>query len=68
MEAITPEIEALGGGGGSQWGTGGMATKLSAAKRALSHGIDMVIANSDKLDALYDIVGGKDVGTRFVSQ
>ena len=67
VEAITSEIEALGGGGGSQWGTGGMATKLSAAKRALEHGIDMVIANSDKLDALYDMVEGKDVGTRFVA-
>lgn len=67
VEAITPEIEALGGGGGSQWGTGGMATKLTAAKRSMSHGIDMVIANSDKLDALYDIVEGKSVGTRFVA-
>lgn len=66
VEAITPEIEALGGSGGS-WGTGGMATKLSAAKRALGRGIDMVIANSDKLDSLYDIVEGKEVGTRFVA-
>lgn len=65
VESITPEIEALGGGGGTQWGTGGMATKLTAAKRAMSHGIGMVIANSDKLDALYAIVEGKDVGTRF---
>ena len=48
-------------------GTGGMATKLTAAKRAMAHGIDMVIANSDKLDTLYDIVEGKDVGTRFVA-
>lgn len=65
VETITPEIEALGGGGGSQWGTGGMATKLTAAKRAMSHGIDMVIANSGDLNALYDIVEGKEVGTRF---
>lgn len=65
VEHITPEIEALGGGGGTQWGTGGMATKLTAARLAMSHGIGMVIANSDKLDALYDIVEGKDVGTRF---
>ena len=65
VDAITPEIEALGGGGGTQWGTGGMATKLTAAKRSMAHGIDMVIANSDDLNALYDIVEGKDVGTRF---
>ena len=67
VEDISPEIEALGGGGGTQWGTGGMATKLTAARRAMAHGIDMVITNSDKLDALYDIVEGKDVGTRFVA-
>ena len=67
VESITPEIEALGGGGGSQWGTGGMATKLTAAKRAMGFGIDMVIANSDNLNALYDIVEGRDVGTRFVA-
>lgn len=68
VEAITPEIEALGGGGGTQWGTGGMATKLTAAKRSMSHGIDMVIANAARLDALYDIVEGKDAGTRFVAE
>ena len=67
VDAITPEIEALGGGGGTQWGTGGMATKLTAAKRSMAHGIDMVIANSNDLNALYDIVEGKDVGTRFVA-
>ena len=65
VEAITPEIEALAGEGGTQWGTGGMHTKLTAARRAMSHGIDMVIANSEHPDDLYDIVEGKDVGTRF---
>ncbi len=68
VEAITPEIEALAGGGGTQWGTGGMYTKLTAAKRSMAHGIDMVIANSNKLDALYDIVEGGDVGTRFAAK
>ncbi len=68
VEAITPEIEALAGGGGTRWGTGGMYTKLTAARRAMSHGIDMVIANSEDLDALYDIVEGKDVGTRFTAK
>ena len=68
VTAITPEIEALAGGGGTKWGTGGMATKLSAARYAMEKGIDMVIANSDKLDALYDIVEGKPAGTRFVAK
>ena len=45
-----------------------MATKLTAAKRSMAHGIDMIIANSNDLNALYDIVEGKDVGTRFVGE
>ncbi len=67
VSAITPEIEALGGGGGTQWGTGGMSTKLTAARYTMARGIDMVIANSERLDALYDIIAGKDIGTRFTS-
>ena len=65
VAAITPEIEALAGGGGTQWGTGGMYTKLTAARHAMAHGTDMVIANSERMDCLYDIIEGKDVGTRF---
>ena len=56
----------LGGDGAGTWrGTGGMATKLHAARLALDAGIDMVIANGSRMEALYDIVDGKDVGTRF---
>jgi len=67
VSAITPEIEALAGGGGTKWGTGGMVTKLSAARYAMAKGIDMVIANSNNLDALYGIVDGRLAGTRFVA-
>ena len=45
---VTPEIEALAGGRGSSLGTGGMATKLHAAKLATAAGTDMVIANGAK--------------------
>jgi glutamate 5-kinase len=62
---ITPEIEALGGGKGSSLGTGGMATKLNAAKLCLSKGTEMVIANGANPSVLYDIVDGKKIGTRF---
>ena len=62
---ITPEIEALGGGKGSSLGTGGMATKLNAAKLCLSKGTEMVIANGANPSVLYDIVEGKKIGTRF---
>lgn len=65
IESITPEIEALAGGSGSTVGTGGMVTKLSAAKIATSSGCDMIIANGQDPHILYDIVEGKSVGTRF---
>ncbi len=46
-------------------GTGGMVTKLEAAKIANSAGISMLIANGNNIDALYDIIDGKEVGTLF---
>ena len=65
---ITPEIEASVGGAGSKLGTGGMETKLSAAKMVTAAGIDMVIANGEDPDVLYDIVAGGKVGTRFLAE
>ena len=65
---ITPEIEAMIGGAGSALGTGGMATKIKAAKIATKSGTDMVIANGNDPLVLYDIVDGKDVGTRFLAE
>ena len=65
VAAITPALEAAAGGAGTWRGTGGMATKLHAARLALEAGIDMVIANGARMEALYDIVEGRDVGTRF---
>ena len=65
IEEMTPAVMALGGGAGSSQGTGGMATKLSAAKRCMEQGIDMVITNGACPARLYDIVEGKPVGTRF---
>ncbi len=66
VEAITPGIEALAGGNGSSLGTGGMVTKLRAARIAGEAGIDMVIANGARPELLYDIIDGKQVGTRFI--
>ena len=62
---ITPELMALGGGSGSGLGTGGMATKLTAGRIAMEAGCDMVIANGEHPRILYDVLEGKDVGTRF---
>lgn len=67
VEEVTPEIEALAGGVGSSLGTGGMATKLRAAKMVIAQGCDMVITNGEHPERLYDIAEGKDVGTRFVA-
>lgn len=65
VHALTPEIIALAGGEGSSLGTGGMATKLKAASMVNAAGIDMIIANGAKPELLYDIIEGKQVGTRF---
>ena len=68
VRSITPEIMALAGGAGSALGTGGMATKLSAAKIIMDAGGDMVIANGKDPRILYDIIGGKITGTRFIGK
>ena len=68
VKAITPEIEMLAGGAGSALGTGGMLTKVTAAKRATEAGVDMIITNGAHAEVLYDIVEGKPVGTRFVGR
>lgn len=65
---ITPEIESLGGKSGTNLGTGGMVTKLSAAKKCVARGTDVVIANGSSPAVLYDITEGKKVGTRFISK
>ena len=66
VDSISEEILSLAGGSGSNLGTGGMATKLSAAATCTSEGIDMVITNGAKPSVLYDIVEGKPIGTRFL--
>lgn len=68
VEDITPEIDRLAGGAGSALGTGGMATKISAARRATAAGVDLIIANGSRAEVLYDIMDGKAVGTRFVGK
>ena len=68
VEEVTPAIEALAGGKGSELATGGMATKLRAAKMVAAVGCDMIITNGDKPECLYDIAEGKPVGTRFLGK
>jgi glutamate 5-kinase len=68
VETLTPEILALAGGSGTSLGTGGMATKLRAASIAGEAGIDMVIANGEHPELLYELPEGKPVGTRFIGK
>ena len=68
VDNITPELEAMAGGSVSGVGTGGMATKISAAKICMAAGCDMVIANGSAYENLYELVKGKGAGTRFMGK
>lgn len=62
---LDENIMSLGGGAGTARGTGGMMTKLCAAKIASDAGCDMIIMHGDRPDELYNITDGNPVGTRF---
>ena len=66
VSVITPEIEANSTTRGSNMSSGGMATKLGAARIAMANGIPMIIASSDEPDVLRRIADGEDLGTCFV--
>ena len=68
VRELTDVILAAGGGRGSALGTGGMATKLSAARICMDAGLDMLIVNGSRPEILYDAVEGEAVGTRFVGR
>ena len=68
VDKIDESIESLAGGKGTTLGTGGMVTKLAAAKICMACGCDMIITNGATPTSLYEIVDGKDIGTRFVGK
>ena len=68
VREITPEIENLAGGAGTEGGTGGMVTKLAAAKIAMSAGVTMVIARGDRFGVMREVLEGKSVGTGFIAK
>jgi glutamate 5-kinase len=65
VESITPEIENMAGGAGTSLGTGGMATKIKAARIATASGTAMVIARGDEENIITEILIGKEKGTWF---
>ena len=68
VHKIDEEIMALAGVSSTNLGTGGMVTKLRAAEICLNCGCDMVIANGQNPNLLYDILDGKQVGTKFTEK
>lgn len=64
---IGEDIYKIAGGSASTLGTGGMATKVKAAELLNSRGIDMVIAQGEDPEIIFDILDGKQVGTMFVA-
>nr|WP_297171296.1 glutamate 5-kinase [uncultured Agathobaculum sp.] len=68
VSRIDAKIRRMAGGTGSSHGTGGMATKITAAELCMDAGIPMLVANGNREDVLYDIVAGKNVGTLFARE
>ena len=62
---VTPEIEAMCGGAGTMRGTGGMLTKMAAARMAMNSGIVMVIASGSQDGVVQSVLTGKPIGTLF---
>lgn len=65
ISEITPQVERMAGGAGSSMGTGGMATKIEAAKIATASGVTMVIASGSERGVIRSIIEGEEVGTVF---
>ncbi len=65
VDHVDAHFEQMGKGSASDVGTGGMSTKLKAARLATSAGADMVIANGKDMGIIHQIVDGEPLGTLF---
>jgi glutamate 5-kinase len=65
VEELTDELLAAAGGAGSLVGSGGMATKIEAARALMDAGIPLVVCDGRRPDVVVDAVAGKPVGTLF---
>ncbi|MCM1426813.1 MAG: glutamate 5-kinase [Eubacterium sp.] len=69
VEELTDELMQMGKAStGSDAGTGGMNTKLQAARIAHNTGVDMVIANSKDIKVIHRILDGQNIGTLFLAK
>jgi glutamate 5-kinase len=66
VDRINPEIERLAADTTSKAGTGGMATKIDAAKLATASGATVVIADGREPDVILRLASGEAIGTRFL--
>jgi glutamate 5-kinase len=65
VDELTDDVLAAAGGSGSEHGTGGMATKLDAARILMKAGIPMVVCDGRRPDVMLDAFAGQPVGTYF---
>jgi glutamate 5-kinase len=65
VEEITPEVVGGASRGRSTLGSGGMASKIEAARMATMSGVGVVVASGERPGVLIDIVNGAEVGTYF---
>lgn len=68
VERVDDRIRDVAGGAGSVFGTGGMRTKICAVEIAARAGVDTVVMNGKRPEALYDLFEGKQVGTLFLAE
>jgi len=65
VDAITPEIESAASGAGTRFGSGGMITKLEAAKKAARSGAATILCHGGTRDVLSRLIAGEQHGTLF---
>ncbi|MDP4180843.1 MAG: glutamate 5-kinase [Bacillota bacterium] len=65
IDEINEDVKKCAGGAGSDRGTGGMVTKLQAAKITMEACIDMVLINGQKPELILEVIEGNDIGTLF---
>ncbi|MBP2018641.1 glutamate 5-kinase [Symbiobacterium terraclitae] len=70
LSVVSPDddLDGMAGGAGSANGTGGMVTKVAAARICAAHGIPMVLAKGDRPGILRSIMAGEEAGTLFVRE
>ena len=68
VEKLDEKLMSMGKGTSSLVGTGGMSTKLSAAKIATTSGADMIIANGENFHIIHKLLQGRDYGTLFLGK